>query len=96
MTDPAGVARTNLTDALGRLRSVIEAGPIPTDYTYDELDDLITVTPADATRARSFAYDGLKRLTSASNPETGTVQYPVYDGNGNLKQKLEARNITTT
>src|SRR5581483_8565601 len=44
---------------------------------------------------RQFVYDGLGRLTSATNPESGTVTY-TYDGAGNLKTRVDARNITTT
>jgi RHS repeat-associated protein len=54
---------------------------------------LLTVTQGAQTR--TFVYDSLKRLTSATNPESGTVTYPLYDGNGNLLQKTDARNITT-
>ena len=46
-------------------------------------------------RMRSFVYDRLGRLTQASNPESGTVNY-VYDSNGNLTQRTEARGIVTT
>jgi RHS repeat-associated protein len=42
----------------------------------------------------SFGYDSLSRLTSASNPESGTVSY-TYDANGNVITKTDARNITT-
>ena len=44
---------------------------------------------------RTFAYDSLSRLTSATNPESGTISY-TYDPNGNLTTKTDARNITTT
>ena len=43
---------------------------------------------------RVFAYDGLSRLTSATNPENGTIFYS-YDLNGNLKQKIDARGAVT-
>src|SRR5712691_6669059 len=45
---------------------------------------------------RSFFYDSLKRLTSATNPESGTVSYTQYDSNGNLLSKIDGRGITTT
>jgi YD repeat-containing protein len=63
-----------------------------TSYSYDALDDLVSVTQGDV--ARSFGYDALERLTSATNPESGTTTY-VYDSNGNLVSKTEARGITT-
>ena len=72
-----------------------------TDYTYNVLDDLLCVgqkgtnagtfstncaaNPA-SWRPRSFAYDSLSRLTSATNAESGTITYS-YDPNGNLTSK---------
>jgi RHS repeat-associated protein len=64
-----------------------------TSYAYDVLDNLTTVSHGGQTR--TFVYDSLKRLTSATNPESGTVSYQ-YDANGNLTQKTDARNIVTT
>jgi YD repeat-containing protein len=45
--------------------------------------------------ARSFSYDSLSRLTSAFNPESGTLGY-TYDAIGNLSTRKDARSITTT
>ncbi len=68
-------------------------------YVYDALDDLITVTQqigtGGTTQTRSFGYDPLKRLTSATNPENGATSYG-YDNNGNLTSKTDARSITAT
>jgi RHS repeat-associated protein len=70
-----------------------------TQYTYSALDDLLTVTQRVGTggtlQTRTFAYDSLKRLTSATNPESGTTSY-AYDPNGNLLTKTDARNVVTT
>jgi RHS repeat-associated protein len=60
-----------------------------TKYTYDSLGNLLTVTQnaqpgaIGGTQTRTYAYDGLSRLTSETNPETGnsapgTANY-VYD-----------------
>jgi YD repeat-containing protein len=43
---------------------------------------------------RSFVYSSLSRLTSATNPESGTIGY-VYDANGNLVKKTDARSVIT-
>ncbi|HEY7305523.1 MAG TPA: RHS repeat domain-containing protein [Bryobacteraceae bacterium] len=43
---------------------------------------------------RSYAYDSLKRLTSATNPESGTVSY-TYDAGGNVLTKTDAHNVIT-
>jgi RHS repeat-associated protein len=104
MTDQAGRPRRSVTDALGRLIRVDEpdgnnnldsgGSPVqPASYTYDVLGDLTGVSQGAQTR--TFVYDSLKRLTSATNPESGTVTYG-YDANGNLISKVDARSITTT
>ena len=63
-----------------------------------------TGASSEAARTRSFVYDGLSRLITASNPETGTVCYGQwgngkcvtgYDDNGNLLHKTDARGVTT-
>lgn len=83
-------------DALGRLTSVCEitsaggSGTCPqtnaqtgyyTQYTYDALGDLTGVTQG--SQARSYSYDGLGRMTSEINPESGTTTY-VYDSVGTV------------
>ncbi len=80
-------------DGLGRLKSVCEltsgSGSVSctqtspqtgyfTQYTYDALGNLKTVSQSGQTRM--YYYDMLSRLTSETNPETGTVQYS-YDVN---------------
>jgi YD repeat-containing protein len=90
VTDPAGIKRQITSDGLGRMTGVIEdPGSSPhrnysTTYAYDALDNLKTVTQSSQTR--SFLYDSRSRLTSATNPESGTTAY-VYDGNGNVVTK---------
>jgi len=84
-------------DALGRMTAVMEPNgltPSPsmeTDYGYDGLDDLLSVVQngnnSSNARTRSFLYDSMGRLTSATNPESGTLTYG-YDANGNLTSKV--------
>ena len=104
VTDQAGKVRRSLTDGLGRLIRVDEPdangalGSLtspnqPTSYSYDALDNLTTVVQGAQTR--TFVYSSLKRLTSAINPESGTITYG-YDNNGNLTSKVDSRSITTT
>ncbi len=99
---PAHVAAGS--DGLGRLVRVDEPTGSPpalgatgspnqaTTYGYNALDNLTRVTQGSQTR--TFAYDSLSRLTSASNPESGTVAY-TYDNNGNLTQRTDARGVVT-
>ena len=95
-TDPAGRATKTVTDALGRLTFVYEDPSglnYQTSYAYDALDSLTTVTQGSQTR--TFVYDSLKRLTSVTNPESGSTTYQ-YDASGNLTQKTDARGVVST
>ena len=104
-------------DSFGRLVETMEPGAasgspiLQTDYTYDALDDLLSVTQwggssgSAGARTRSFTYDGLSRLITSSNPETGAICYGQksgnsctngYDANGNLQFKTDSRGITTS
>jgi RHS repeat-associated protein len=55
-----------------------------TKYTYDALGNLLTVNQnaqsgaSGGTQTRTYVYDGMSRLTSESNPESGNVTY-TYD-----------------
>jgi len=91
--DPAGHVRKTTSDALGRISSVTEdlvGLNYVTSYGYDPLNDLTSVTQSGQTR--SFVYDSLGRLKTATNPESGTISY-TYDANGNLVTKTDARNV---
>jgi RHS repeat-associated protein len=76
-------------------RSEVSAG-YRTKYAYDTLGNLITVTQRvganGLTQTRSFLYDSLARLTAATNPESGTINYD-YDENGNLLHKIDPRRL---
>jgi len=95
------------SDALERLTQVVEPIGSRTTYNYDALGNLLGVTQAgiagtDSPISRSFSYDSLSRLLTATNPETGTVCYGQenvggctggYDPNGNLLYKTDARGV---
>ncbi|MDQ2856810.1 MAG: hypothetical protein M3R68_10810, partial [Acidobacteriota bacterium] len=95
VTDQIGKKRKSVSDALGRLTQIYE-DPTGvnwlTSYTYDALGDLINVNQGGQTR--TFVYDSLTRLTSASNPENGTVTN-TFDNNGNLLTHRDARGVIT-
>lgn len=111
-SDETGRHWQYVDDALGRVVAVMEpdgsinitASPtVETDYQYDALSDLIQVNQHGL--IRTFTYDGLSRLLTASNPESGTVCYGAlsgsscvngYDANGNLVARTDARGIQTT
>ena len=97
VTDQQLKSRTSQTDGLGRLTNAWEDPNglnYQTVYTYDALDDLLTVAQS-SSRNRTFVYDSLKHLTSSTNPEAGTVTY-AYDADSNVITKADARNITIT
>jgi RHS repeat-associated protein len=106
-----------LSDSLGRLTLTKENDPagtgaltLVTNYTYDLLGDLLSVNQngasGDTVRVRTFAYDGLSRLTNACNPESiasgsscatsgpWSAAY-TYDANGNVGKRTDARGIVT-
>lgn len=98
VTDQAGKQRRSLTDGLGRLSQVIEpnaTGALSqnTDYDYDARGNLLQVNQGAQTR--TFTYDTLSRLKTATAPESGTLNYS-YDKASNLKTRTDARGITTT
>ena len=70
-----------------------------TTYGYDAansngpLGSLTSVTQGGM--SRSFVYDSVGELRTATNPESGTTTY-AYDNNGNLTSKTDAKGITTT
>jgi YD repeat-containing protein len=101
VTDPAAKVRTSVADGFGRVVRVIEdsAADAPcssekaTCYAYDVLDNLVQVRQGGQTRG--FLYDSLSQLRTAQNPESGTVTYGPYDGNGNLRRRSDARGVVT-
>ena len=107
VTDQAGKLRRSITNSLGQLVRVDEpddssstgslgtvASPNQaTSYAFDTLGNLTTVTQGSQTR--TFTYSSLSRLLSATNPESGTINYE-YDNNSNLIEKTDARGIVTT
>jgi RHS repeat-associated protein len=105
VTDQAGKKRMSVTDALGRLVDVWEpdsSGNLvnETAYSYDALNNLLQVTQkgnaaSSQWRTRTFTYDSLSRLLTATNPETGLIQW-TYNNDSNVLTKKDARNITIT
>ncbi len=110
LTDEAGKWRRTTYDGLGRMVEVDEPNSLTatvnsdgcpgsndpiwaTTYTYDALNDLLGVVQS-GSRNRSFIYDSLRRLTSATNPETGAtaVAYS-YDADANVITKTDGRAI---
>jgi YD repeat-containing protein len=100
VTDAAGKWKIQQTDAMGQLARVIEPNPAGgadwiTNYTYDALGHLTGVSmprsngTGSYTQTRSFVYTG-NDLTSATNPENGTVTYQ-YDGSHRVTKRTDAK-----
>ncbi len=69
-------------DALGNLKCSEQHGGVSgTGCSADPSNDATSPW-----RVRRFSYDSLSRLVSASNPESGAIQY-AYDLNGNVASK---------
>ena len=104
-------------DALGRMTQYLEPDEqqnvptLETDYSYDSIGNLVDVlqkghpSGSQAPRHRTFSYDGLSELLTATNPESGTICYGSmsqgtcvsgYDGDGNLTARTDANGHLTT
>ncbi|MBL8191079.1 MAG: hypothetical protein JNK38_23885, partial [Acidobacteria bacterium] len=73
VSDPANKTRRSETDALGRLKQVVEDPSgvnYATNYSYSTTGNLIKVEQG--TQYRYFLYDSLSRLLRARNPEQNT------------------------
>lgn len=101
---PCGTASSCSGSLSGGADATFGSAPLVTLYQYDTLGNLIcavqkgTDTTAFTTcaaapttwRPRSFTYDSLSRLLSATNPESGTISY-TYDNNGNVLTKTSPK-----
>jgi len=96
-TDPAGKWKKMTMDGLGRLTKVTEPQPTSgtwdTNYSYNHFDQMtqVSMPRGGNTQVRSFVYNGQGQMTSATNPETGTVTY-AYNSEYLLASKTDAKN----
>lgn len=67
--------------------------PAVTTYTYTPADNLSQVSSGAQTR--SYSYDGLDRLASATTPESGQALYTYYDFGG-VNTRTDARGVVTS
>lgn len=107
VTDQAGHKKVTQSDAIGRLRAVVEypvdgsSATYVTTYTYGGTAVTGNAVPSpqmvvnQSSQTRGFVWDLHGRLISATNPESATVTYG-YDAADNLTSKTDARGITTT
>jgi len=100
VTDAAGKWKTKTVDAFGNLTLVTEPNPAgganwTTSYTYSALNQItqVTMPRPQGTQTRTFAYTGAD-LTSATNPENGTVTY-TYDATHHVTSRTDAKGQQT-
>jgi RHS repeat-associated protein len=102
-TDPAGNWKQYTTDVLSNLTTVVEPDPanlpggtLTTSYTYDWMNHIsgVSMTRGSTTQTRTFVYSAAGLLTSATNPENGTVQY-YYNADNTLWYKHDAKGQDT-
>ena len=114
VTDPAGKKRKSQTDGAGRLVVLTEPDTsnnlnTATYYTYNVLNELLTVAdaPSNPTQSRTYTYDALGRLFTAKTPEGGTTCFGTasggsctantgYDNFDNLLYRTDARGVVTS
>ena len=102
-TDPAANWKQFTTDVEGNLTTAVEPDPanqpggtLTTSYTYDWMKHVagVTMTRAGTTQTRTFVYSNAGLLTSATNPENGTVSY-YYNADNTLQYKHDAKGQDT-
>jgi RHS repeat-associated protein len=90
---PSGATLTGGTDSTGGDgHPPTIATPYVTTYTYDPLNDLTLVIQG--VQNRTFNYDSMGRLTSATTPEAGTAAY-TYNSFGLALTRNDARGEVT-
>jgi RHS repeat-associated protein len=111
VTDPKGIKRESVADGAGRLATIWEPDPnnsnnltLQTSYAYNLLNELTQITQGSQTR--TYVYDALGRLNSATTPEAGmvcfgtlsgsTCQSNGYDSFDNLLYRTDARGVLTS
>ena len=97
LQQPDGASTTTYS-YLGNLTTVLEPDPasgtggtLTTSYAYDWMNHLATstMTRGSTTQTRTFVYNDAGLLTSATNPENGTVTY-TYNADNTLARKVDA------
>ena len=87
-------SRSRTFNSLNQLASDLGAQAQRTAYTYDNNNNLATVTDP-LGHSNGNIYDALNRLTAVLDPNLGMVHY-AYDAAGNLGQVTDQRELVTS
>jgi RHS repeat-associated protein len=82
----AGVSMTYTYDAVGNRTQRIDYNGATTNYAYDDLNRLITISYPDTSSA-TYTYDALSRLASGAN-QNGAVSF-AYDNRGRVSSTTD-------
>ena len=100
VTDPAGHQRKSQFDGLHRTVTIYEPDPtnnnsltLQTTFAYMVLGRVATITQG--SQARTFSYDGMGRLASETQPESGTTSYQ-YNSFDKITQRTDNRGVITS
>jgi RHS repeat-associated protein len=89
------VGTTEINNNPGACGLDINASGFLTNYSYSALGDVVQVAQSGLAN-RTYSYDAVSRLTSESNPESGSVSYTYDTGTaGDLYQRVR-NSVTTT
>jgi len=80
-------------DALERQNKIIDAKDGETIFTFDERDNLKTVTDPNG-NTTEYLYDGFDNVTEQKSPDTGTSTF-TYDEANNVKTQLDNKQQLT-
>ena len=100
VTDPLGRVSNQSYDPLNRVKQQLQPAPLAgaprpvTNFTYDGLDQLATVSDP-RTLATTYTTDGLGNRTALSSPDTG-LSGRTYDLAGNMLTYTDARGKLTS
>jgi RHS repeat-associated protein len=94
-TNPAGETSTRAYDLANRLIQAVDPLQRTTNFSYDSLDRVTQIQDA-ATGLTKLTYDANDNLLSVTDPNNNPVERNTYDLMNRLKQKTDAKNLSTT
>ena len=94
VTDANGHTRTQLLNALGKVKKVTDNNGQAVSYAYDGFGDLLSTTDP-VGNVVAMGYDAMGHKTSMTDPDLGHWRY-VVDAAGRTRQQTDAKSQVTT